>query len=220
MFCNKCGNELEKDARFCSLCGNEVECEVVDTTTGEPQKESSIKKTNLRTKILLIIMVVVIVVMGSFIAIHFLGNHDKQTYTDIGEVEDKDVDHAIAALTLQWESLYKDGKAGNGYLEIAHTRVVKINPLANDTFFSKLDRGSEIEYIVEFVLYSDYFGSAPYYHNTNTCDTVIIYKDGTTSVTNNVLYRYSCYTYSYDYSNLVVDIVDYGALFNKTINIK
>lgn len=220
MFCNKCGKELENDARFCNSCGTEIKRELVEDGTIKPSKATAVKKIGVLAKIVIIVMAVIIIAMGSYIVVDIVGNDDNQTNTDIEMVEDKNVDLAISALTLQWKELYKEDKAGDGHLEIVHTRVVKIDPTADNEFFSKLDKGNLIEYMVEFTLYSDYFGSAPYYHNANTCDTVIIYSDGTTNVGVNVLRLYSTRTYSYDYSKLVKNVKDYGTAFNKTIDLR
>lgn len=220
MFCNKCGKELENDARFCNSCGTEIKRELVEDDTIKPSKATSVKKIGVLAKTVIIVMAVIIIAMGSYIVVDIVGNNDNQTNTDIEMVEDKNVDLAISALTLQWKELYKEDKAGDGHLEIVHTRVVKIDPSADNEFFSKLDKGDLIEYMVEFTLYSDYFSSAPYYHNANTCDTVIIYSDGTTNVGLNVLRLYSTRTYSYDYSKLVKNVKDYGTAFNKTIDLR
>ncbi|MDI9519750.1 MAG: hypothetical protein QM308_01120 [Bacillota bacterium] len=168
------------------------------------------RKTKASTRITLIVMAVV---MGAFLI--FPGS------TVLGLVEDEHVDLAISALTLKWKELYQQGKAGDGYLEIAHTRVLKIDASDNAYLSSKFDKGGEIEYIVEFVLFSDYFRSAPYYYHENLYDTVLIFKDGTASVMQkNILRLYSAATYKYDYSDFVKDIVNYGAAFNRTIAIQ
>ena len=220
MFCSKCGKELENDARFCNSCGIELKKEISEESMIEASKSPKVKKSSLLLKMVIIVMSILIVAMGSYIAVDIIGNNDAQVNTNAEMIEDKNVELAISALTLQWKELYKEDKAGNGHLEIAHTRIVKIDPSSDKEFFSKLDKGKYIEYMVEFTLYSDYFGSAPYYHNANTCDTVIIYSDGTTSVGVNVLRLYSNQTYSYDYSKLVKDVKDYGTAFNKTIDLR
>lgn len=176
---------------LCSKCGN-------------------VRKIKASTRITLIAMAVVI---GAFLFF--------PSSTAIGLVEDKNVDLAISALTLKWKELYQQGKAGDGYLEIAHTRVLKIDASANAYLSSKFDRGSEIEYIVEFVLFSDYFRSAPYYYHESLYDTVMIFKDETASVMQkNILRLYSAATYTYDYSDFVKGIINYGAEFNRMIAIK
>ena len=220
IFCKYCGKELESDARFCISCGIKIKSEQTEDNSIKFSEAPSVKKPDLLIKIVIIVMAVIIIAMGSYIVADFVRNNSNQTNTKIEMVEDKNVELAISALTRQWRDLYKENKAGDGHLEIVHTRVVKIDPSADSEFFSKLDKGNLIEYMVEFTLYSDYFGSAPYYHNANTCDTVIIYSDGTTEVGMDLLRSYSIKTYSYDYSKLVKSVKDYGTAFNKTIDLK
>ena len=79
----------------------------------------------------------------------------------------------------------------------------------------------DIEYIVEFTLLSDYYGSYPYYQNIGNYDTVVFYEDGSIDIpTNNLFRTYSSRTYSYDYSDFIADIMDCGASYNGVLNLK
>lgn len=139
-----------------------------------------------------------------------------------GEIDIKDnyrhkaiINDAIEELKSEWERIYDDSVADtDGYFEIKNTRLIEIGN--NDT-----EELKDIDYLVEFVLYTDYLGSAPYYSSVGLSDTVIVYKDGTMTVpSKNSLRAYSQRHYSYDYSDIIKDIFDYGSKYNCTEYLK
>ena len=77
-----------------------------------------------------------------------------------------------------------------------------------------------IDYIFEFVLYTDYYGPTLYYQSVRGWDNVV-YKDGTMEVPNlNLLSQYSMKNYTYDYSNIIEEIKDCGDKYNCTKKLK
>ena len=83
---------------------------------------------------------------------------------------------AVSVLKNHWEAVYdQPNLETDGYFEIKNTRVINIKENTTEEF-------KNIDYIVEFVLYTDYYGSAPYYQIVGTDDTVVVYKDGTMEV--------------------------------------
>lgn len=117
------------------------------------------------------------------------------------------VNKAIAALKDEWREQYEKETKNDGYFEIKNTRIIEIK----DNNVSAFDG---IEYIIEFILYTDYYGSAPYYSEASTMNTVLIYENGETEVSANIFRHYSAATYSYDYSDLIENIYDCGSKYN------
>jgi hypothetical protein len=211
MFCSTCGKKPESGVQFCHTRGIETKRTTPGMKTIDSPNTAFSRKTKGSASIRLIAMAVV---MSTLLFLVLSGSAGSSL------VEDKNVDLAISALTLKWKELFQQKKAGNGYLEIAYTRVLEIDPSANAFISSKLYRGDQIEYIVEFVLFSDSLRSAPYYHNENTYHNVIIYRDRTTRVEQRgILRMYTAATYKVDYSDFVKNIINYGTAFNRTIAI-
>ena len=135
---------------------------------------------------------------------------------------DSAVKNAIEALKSFWfDSYQEDGSSENGYLEIKNTRVIDIKDEfpESDEKQSGVSNTAEqifgnIDYIVEFMLFSDYFGSAPYYSNIYINNCVIIFNDGTYSVGRDQLDLYRSRTYSADYSGIIEQVFDYGSVYN------
>ena len=224
MFCNKCGAKLEDDAQFCSMCGCVIEQHKEKTysmSKSEQSGASRFSKTIIVVLSVILLFSVALNVMQivmpdeSSVKLQTAGNEQ----TEQGKYDEL-VNPAIESLKIKWAELYKDSEDTDGYLEIYHTRVIDVSPDESDTVFQELDRGMEIDYIVEFSLYSDYFSTAPYYHNAATYDTVIVYEDGTTSVASNFFRTYSNLTYSYDYNAFVEKITNLGSSYNQILNLK
>lgn len=118
------------------------------------------------------------------------------------------VSKAVSVLENHWEDLYEDSKVEtDGHFEIKNTRVVNIKENNTEEF-------KNIDYIVEFILYTDYFGSAPYYQNVGIDDTVVVHKDGTMEVQRNLINLYRSKYYSNDFSDFIKSIDDYGDKYN------
>lgn len=132
------------------------------------------------------------------------------------KAESPEVQKGIDALTAEWEEIYRDGMyEGDKHLEIRNARVVYINP---DTEIAEFQ---DVDYIVEFILFTDYFGSGPYYENVGVYDSVKVYKDGTVSVEAiNPLSVYRAINYITDFSDIIESISDYGNAYNQTIQLQ
>ena len=125
------------------------------------------------------------------------------------------INSALDELISTWEDIYEEeASESDGYFEIKNTRVIKIKE--ND-----LEEFENVDYIIEFVLYTDYFGSAPYYSLATTADTVVVYDNGDMEVyPQNLLRLYSAKHFSYDYSDIVKSVEDYGDKYNCVRNLK
>ena len=118
-------------------------------------------------------------------------------------------------LIERWEEIYNNSqKQKDGHFEIINTRVITVKE-------NNLEDFKDVKYIVEFVIFSDYNGSAPYYSQATISNSVVVYKNGEMKVPNNNLLKvYSMESNEYDYSNIIESIKDYGDDFNITKKLK
>ena len=68
--CNKCGSELNDNAKFCTKCGNPVSDNGEMNTVKDKEKYNASKK-NSKVKVISIIVLIIIVVLGS-IGVYYL----------------------------------------------------------------------------------------------------------------------------------------------------
>jgi len=125
--------------------------------------------------------------------------------------KDKRVLDAIDTLEEFWtekysEDLYKENKC-DGHFEIINTRLIEIKD--ND-----IDMFKDVDYIVEFEIFTDYHCNGLYYENQSIYDTVIVYKDGTTKVDSDYIARYRSTTFNNDFSGFIESVENYGDKYN------
>lgn len=124
------------------------------------------------------------------------------------EKHDAVITKAIEELKDYWEDLYEESKVENdGYFEIKNTRIITIKD--NDT-----ELFDNIKYIIEFELYTDYMGSAPYYEDVGVYNTVVVYEIGKMDVESNLIRAYRNKTYQTDYSGFIKSVDDYHGYYN------
>ena len=131
-----------------------------------------------------------------------------------------DIDAAVEALKECWRSeVYGSAENLEGYLEIKNTRVIEISdtPKADDSIMQQqADQFfGGVDYIVEFMLYSDLSCSAPYYQNAGAWECVVVYEDGTMQTpAHSPFYVYRSRTYSMDFSGIITDVIDLNQEYN------
>lgn len=130
-----------------------------------------------------------------------------------------DIAAAIENLKTCWREEYSSAGKLPGYLEIKNTRVVvitdepkapeeSVQPYA-DAYFA------DVDYIVEFMLYSDLMGMAPYYQAAGVWDCVVVYKDGSVQTPMNSPFdEYRARTYTFDVAGIIADVIDLGQEYN------
>ena len=126
---------------------------------------------------------------------------------------------AVEALKACWYGEYFFAENLPGYLEIKNTRVVRIaeKPKAADESMQPYadEYFGGVDYIVEFMLYSDLLGMAPYYQETGNWDCVVVYKDGSMEVpVNHPFDDYRARTYSTDVSGMIDAVIDFSQEYN------
>ena len=129
--------------------------------------------------------------------------------------EDAIIQTAITEVADVWMDLYKEANIDSDYLQIKNTRIITLKDNAVDVWYAF----DGITYIVEFELYSDYFGTEAYPIDANYMDCVAVYTDGTMTVLpKNLLEVYRINTYSSDYTDIIEEIKDYEDLYNQEIS--
>ncbi len=138
--------------------------------------------------------------------------------------EEDAVASAAEALRAYWkENNYSgDYYTGDGYLEIVHTRIVYISEAFATKEKDPEDSRSkadglfaDVYCVVDFMLLSDYFGSAPYYMETGMDNCVAVMRNGRLEVRrSNPFNLYRSYTYSADFSGIIESISDLGSEYN------
>ena len=125
------------------------------------------------------------------------------------------------ALLREWRGEYAQEmyEGHSGYLEIRSTRVFRIaeepvshadqrqDEIAQQVF-------GDVKYVVEFVLFSDYQATEPYYFWAGLKDHVTVSPYGGTTVTQNPFNLYRGRTYMGDFTGIIEDTVDLGYALN------
>ena len=130
--------------------------------------------------------------------------------TSCSSGKDADVINAVRSMEDHYHDTFKDRDLPtSGYLRILNTRKITVKDNAPD-------RLADVRCVVEFVIYVDFYGMAPYY--TNLLHSVTYYKDGHFenlrggSVIQNFLVM------SGDFNADYYEIEDFGDAYNDTIN--
>ena len=119
------------------------------------------------------------------------------------------VTKAVDKLEEHWRELYSESDYGSGYFEIKNTRLIKIKENDKEPF-------KDIRYIVDFMLFTDIYGSAPFYQNTVRESSIVIYKDGTMQVANNdIITHYIATTADFDVARFFESIDDFDDAYNR-----
>ena len=162
------------------------------------------KGKRLAKKILVLLLIVGCVLLSS---------------CDKMEEYDAVICRAMDVLVDSWSEIYeKTPDITDRYLEIKNTRVIKIKENPNEKF-AEIFGDKEIDYIVEFILYSNYFDSAPYYSNIGREDCVVFFSDGEIDMIQNPLNRYRNTTYNSDFSDIIESIADLGPAYNHVFHL-
>lgn len=149
-------------------------------------------------------------------------NTDKIKVTQLTDDKLNLVEQALETLKSGWmQELTKynedNEQKSDGTLKICNTQLVIINQNSTDEKYERYFE--DIEAIIEFEIYSDYYGSAPYYVNAGMNDTVIIRTDGTSELTSHYIRNVGNKTYDYDFTSIFSEIDNLGNQYNKTYNL-
>lgn len=128
-----------------------------------------------------------------------------------------DVETAIETLKDCWrdEVFAFVPEGSEGYFEIKNTRLVQIKDSLPPDDENALEIFGDVDCIVEFVIYSDELGSAPYYPQAENWRCVLIYEDGTMeTVMRHPFEEYRARTYSLDLSGIIQNVIDLNQEYN------
>lgn len=115
---------------------------------------------------------------------------------------------AIEEVKDCWRQHYDEPEyKSDGYFESKNTRLITIKD-------NEIEQFHDVSCIIEFELFTDYYGSSPYYENININDNVIVYKNGTMDVANSPIQMYRAMTFISDFSGFIESIDDYQDQYN------
>jgi len=119
-------------------------------------------------------------------------------------VHDVTVKKAIDLVVAAWGEEYENHPVETSkQIQIKNTRLVVFRENSQQQL-------QDILYVVEFVIFTDYYGTAPYCVQVNRHNNVLVYRDGTMEVTENFLQSYFARTYKYptEYMEEIIDLED------------
>ena len=155
-------------------------------------------------KTALVLFVIMLIVVSCVVCLSFLFGSDFSSPRS----KDRDILTAINHLSETWQDFFTEHNR-TGYLEIKNTRKITIKHSNTTSYFQ------DVDYIIEFLIYTNYLGTAPYYSYPHIYDTVVIYSNGSMEVLEyNPIVAYTSSTFSTDYSGFIYSIVDCGSLYN------
>ena len=136
---------------------------------------------------------------------------------------------AIEVLAEKWNENYwnEDYPDKEYLLDIRSTRIICIKD--KDTLEGKAaDYFGDVQYVVEFLMYDDYFSygnissgqNAGYYQNTGVDNHIVVYTDGSMECKTNFIRVYSSMTYNMDYSVFIDQVIDFHEHFNQRIHFR
>jgi hypothetical protein len=160
----------------------------------------------------LFLVVVMVCLMAACTKQEAVSNGD--TRLDIADRAN--VERAVQLLREQWETIAAEDAGNDGYLEIKNTRIVHTD---TDAMGKALGLG-DIQCIVEFVIFTDFYGAAPYYYETQHMNNVVFCSDGTATVLTNAVQTYFTKTYDASLKNCAMEVLDCKTAFNQTFDLK
>lgn len=200
--CQFCKYPNADDAAFCSRCGKPI------NEHAKPPK----KKSKFWTVYLIIGWVLSLVVAFTLAKNMYDRSpgviRDPQAQMDTLKLSDEQqeyLDTALQELKFFWADFYETDLEEFPYLEVKNARLIDIKESQTGVF-------ENVEYVVEFMLLTNYQSSEPYYADAGVYDMVVFYTDGTVEVTNNLFRIHSAATYDYDYTGIIESMEDLGPL--------
>lgn len=146
-----------------------------------------------------------------------------QAQTQLELAEDKLVSQAANLLKDYWRTkVFAPGKyvsnEERGYLEILNTRVTYIRHdfATQAEYDTKTDSMfSNVYCVIDFVLLSDYYGSAPYYNNIDMYNCIVVNLDGSMEMSNLPFFDlYRSRSFNTDFSPIIESVHNLGSAYD------
>ncbi len=125
------------------------------------------------------------------------------------------IDKAAELIGEKWESVYDESPFEVGkdrHLEVKNTRIIRVK----DTGLEELEN---VDYVIDFLLFTNYSGTAPYYTAVDYYNSVAVYKDGSMDCDLDVFAIFTG-AYGNDFDRLIESVEDYGSEYNRVIKVK
>lgn len=130
--------------------------------------------------------------------------HQNNNENEIPEKYRKYVSTAVSLINRTWRNRYASvDETEDKTANIINTRLILIKENDNEYF-------KDVKAVVEFDIFSNFYGTAPYYFNLLNYDTVTFYKSKSPEVFD-LFNRYRNQTYETDYSQFIDSIIDLGS---------
>ncbi len=191
---------------YCGNCENEIEIK-------NDKKNVKIQRVKSFLIIVLSVLLIASVVLNiiSFIGedsdITQDGKATEQQNDVVVKAYDKErIEKARSIICEKWENEARLSHLDEVNIEIKNTRIIWIKENNNEFF-------SDVECIVEFVIFSDYLGSAPYMQEVQQNNVVLLKNDGSYEIGDYIKYVFQT-TYGWNHIDCISEITDYGTAFN------
>ena len=160
----------------------------------------------------IVFVLALLILCGALLGCAAQGGADAVTPTD---AEKKAVEKSFEIFRAGWTDWLNErvSDAGEYVIDVKNVRIVKLKE--NDK-----DRLKDVDFIVEFLFYMNYYqpGDA-YSQSVNMNDSIAFYKDGTAKLENRLIYAYQMMSYDVDTSGYIEEVRDFGAAFNRKLTI-
>lgn len=134
--------------------------------------------------------------------------------------QDKMIEECIQNVSDAWSEDFKQYENStfvideNPTIIIKNTRIIKIKD-------NNIPEFKDVDFVVQFLILSNYHTFAPYYEHTGLYENVIFYKDGTSKVSqSNPFGSASVLTSDPTLQAVVDDVTDLNERYNRTIELK
>ena len=176
------------------------------------------KKTKIILLSVIAVMSVVIIALSAMIIL------DKVSSAGGTGKGGGDYDEIVETATDKMYDKWKEEMDNFSSIEIYHTRVIEIKPEHNNELFLRglnaVCGRTDLKYIVEFDVYSDYYMSDPYYYEMDNYSCVLIFEDGAAQVVEKDLFSLLGRSYyNFNWSDVVKKVTDLGDTYNKTLKV-
>lgn len=163
-----------------------------------------------------ILVCCMITILSILTACHQANPQEQNDLIEISQSDKTLIEDAIKLLEDEWEVIAVEDECNNGYLEIKNTRILH----TDSSEIAKALGVDGVESIVEFIIFTDYYGASPYYYETQYMNNVVFFSDGSSSVITNAVQMYSSRTYDAALKNCSFTVIDCGSTFNQIFDLE
>ncbi len=177
------------------------------TPAKKEDKKSKKKETGKNVMLVLLSIVLIFSIVGNCL---MLWNEYGSKIT-VDSTDRERINDAIEIFSEELEKYYDEFEIENRYIEIKNVRIIWLKDNDNELL-------KDVECIVEFLAFTNYEESEPYYTDVSTFDTIVFRKDGS-YVVEDYMSKVHSQTYSWEHTEYIDRITDYDDEFNQVIEL-